>query len=413
MKTSYIKLPTGLFFLLASLAAYASEAPFMATAVVTDGSGLPAVIASGSNFQDFTTNITEVSGQFQGFSGHSYNSNVTFLGVPNAILYSTNNTGTVVTMKLTPIGFAMTFTGTSKDDVKTQINNFFEKNGAGILASFLKAVSQTSPIAVTDGNPNAATAVAANSVFLSAAMTPATDVADQAAGAKPQFGGLALGFDTGGFTAGSFSGNNYDLSLTALNIGFGDRVRLQVPVDFNYLTVSGAKVGGAGVTFVLPIRISIMDQNNPVNWRLIPLAGVNARASVDLAGGAALWEAGAISSVDFKVSPKLVLCLMDQYTLNKSFSIKEGSYSFNPQVNQGILKNGVRVVTPLTKRVILDCFVVETNFINAAEIKNFTTVGACLSLRATKSYNLSIAGNYDTGTAFKSWSVGLTSAWHW
>jgi hypothetical protein len=70
-------------------------------------------------------------------------------------------------------------------------------------------------------------------------------------------------------------------------------------------------------------------------------------------------------------------------------------------------------VTPLTRRLILDVFAVETNFLNPAVTKNFTTFGGSLSLRATKNYNLSLAGNYDTGSSFSSWSVGLQSAWHW
>jgi len=399
--------------ILAPAPGFATQAPFTGVAAVTDGSGIPAVTASGNNFKDFTDEITESGGAFQPLTGHTYDANVNFLGVPNAMLYATNSTGTSVTVTLPPINFTQTFTGSSRSAVNSEIDDFFEKNGSGIFANFLKAIAQTSPIAVTDGNPDSATAIAANSVFLNSAMTPSDELEDEASGTKPQFSGLAIGFDAGQFKAGGFSGDNYDLSFTALNVGLGDQVRLQMPVDFNYLTVDGAQVAGAGVTFVLPIRIYTMDQNNPVSWRLTPLAGVSGRGSIDLAGGAALWEAGLISSVDYKVNSKLVLCLMDQYTDNRSFTVSYGSYSFNPQVEQGILKNGVRLVTPLTRRLILDVFAVETNFLNPAVTKNFTTLGGSLSLRATKNYNLSLAGNYDTGSSFSSWSVGLQSAWHW
>jgi hypothetical protein len=413
MKASTLAPTACLFLILAPATGFATQAPFIGVAAVTDGSGIPAVTASGNNFKDFTDEITESGGAFQPLTGHTYDANVNFLGVPNAMLFATNSTGTSVTVTLPPINFTQTFTGSSRSAVNSEIDDFFEKNGSGIFASFLKAIAQTSPIAVTDGNPNSATAIAANSVFFSNAMTPADQLADEASGTKPQFSGLAIGFDAGRFTAGGFSGGNYDLSFTALNVGLGDQVRLQMPVDFNYLTVDGAQVAGAGITLVLPIRLTAMDQNNPVSWTVSPLAGVSGRASIDLAGGVALWDAGIISSVAYKVNGKLVLCLMDQYTDNRSFAISDGSYSFNPLVNQGILKNGVRLVTPLSDRLILDCFAVETNFLNPAVVKNFATFGSSLTLRATKSFNLSLAGNYDTGPSFDSWSVSFQSAWHW
>lgn len=413
MKYSPIASIACVVLILAPVAGFATEAPFTGVTVVTDSSGVASITATGNNFQNFTDNITEAGGAFQALTGHPYNANVNFLGVPGAMLYSTNSTGTSVTVTLPPINYTQTFTGASRSAVNSEIDNFYEQNGAGIFASFLKAIAQSSPIAITDGNPLSATALAADGVFFSTAMTPADQLADEADGTKPEFSGLAIGFDGGRFTAGGFSGDDYDLSFTALNVGLGDRVRLQMPFDFNYLTVDGAQVAGAGLNFVLPIRVAMMDQNNPVSWTVTPVAGISGRGSIDLAGGAALWDAGLVSTVDYKVNSKLVLCLMDQYTDNKSFTVSYGSYSFNPQVDQGIMKNGVRAVTPLTRRLILDLFAIETNFMNAALVKNFTTLGGSLSLRATKSYNLSLAGNYDTGTSFSSWSVGLQSAWHW
>jgi hypothetical protein len=397
----------------AVVSAKADQAPFAATASVTDGSNLPTVSEFGNNFINFTDSIIEGTGQFQTLAGHPYTAISTFLGVPNAITFTTNGPGTAVTVVLSPIGFSKTFTGVSSTDVNSQVDSFFKKNGQGIFAAFLKAIAQKSPIAVTDGNPNSAPAIEAQGIFLNTAMTPDDTLVDQASGQKAQFGGLAIGFDAGSFKAGGFKGDNYDISLTALNLGMGDRMRLQVPVSINYLTVDGAKVAGAGFDVVLPIQLSVMDQSNPLNWRLTPLAGLNGRASVDLASGVALWDVGLISTVDYKVSPKLVLCLMDQITADRSFSVSYGSYAFNPDVDQQILKNGVRLVTPLTERLILDCFIVESNFLKAAVTKDFTTFGGSLSLRATRNYNLSLAANYDTGPSFSSWSVGLNSAWRW
>jgi hypothetical protein len=402
-----------LVLVLGGFTARADQAPFVATADVTDGSGLAPVVASSSNFIDFTNSIIEGTAGFQTLAGHPYDATSTFLGVRNAITFATNGGGNVVTVGLTPIGFSKTFVGTSSSDVDNQIDSFFKQNGEGIWASFLRAIAKTSPIAVTDGNPTSATAIEAESLFMQIAMTPDDTLVQQAADGKPEFGGLAIGFDAGFFKAGGFSGDNFDLSFTALNLGLGSDVRIELPVSFNYLRVDGAQVGGAGFDFVLPVQLSTMGQGNAFNWRLTPVAGLSMRASEDLASGAALWDAGLINTIDYKVSSKLVLCLMDQFTADRSFSVSYGSYTFDPEVNQQIIKNGLRMVTPLSERWIFDFFVIETNFLRAAETKEFTTVGTSLSLRATRHYNLSVAANYDTGPSFNSWAIGLNSAWRW
>ena len=56
---------------------------------------------------------------------------------------------------------------------------------------------------------------------------------------------------------------------------------------------------------------------------------------------------------------------------------------------------------------------VDTRFLKAAAVKGFQTYGGSLSFRATPNYNVSLGANYDTGTRFKAYSVGLSSAWRW
>jgi hypothetical protein len=396
-----------------ALPTHADPAPFVATAIVTDGANLPLVTEFGSNFINFANSIIDGTGQFQTLARHPYSAVSTFLGVPHAIIFSTNGPGTSVTLTLTPIGFTKTFTGVSSGDVNSQVDAFFEKNGQGIFASFLKAIAEKSPIAVTDGNPLAAPAIEAQGIFQSTAVTPDDTLVDQASGQKPKFGGFAIGFDAGSFKSGGFKGDDYDLSLTALSIALSDKVRLQIPVTVNYLTVDGAKVYGAGFDFALPIALRVMDTTNPWNWRVTPLAGISGRGSTDLASGVGLWDVGLVSTVDYKVNSKLILCLMDQITSDKSFSVTYGSYGFNPDVDQQIMKNGVRLVTPLGDDLVLDVFVVESNFLKTAVTKQFTTFGTSLALRATPKYRLCLAANVDTGSSFSSWSLGINSAWRW
>jgi hypothetical protein len=154
-----------------------------------------------------------------------------------------------------------------------------------------------------------------------------------------------------------------------------------------------------------------MDKENPMNWRLTPLVGISARGSQDLAGGGLIWMAGLNNSVDYRVSHKLIVCVVNQLTTHHGLDVKYASYEFNPNVDQLMLKNGLRFVTPFTARTTGDFFVIETNFLKEAAVKNFTTYGASISYRITPKMNLAFGVNFDIGSGYRSSSAGLSSAW--
>lgn len=399
-----------------------ADTPFTLTATTTAGQPPITVSIGGSNLlnlvDSFINDQTSFQSQFQQLSGRAVSANLTFLGVPNAITFSTNAANTNVSVGFTPINVAKTFVGPTSQDVQSQIDNYFQTNGVQTLTAFLAAIARSSAVAVTDGNPNATTAIDAASLFTNQAFTPATDLGSQldssgSAGAssggspgKPQFN--ALGINSGTFTAGSFSGNFEEASYSHLFFHVID-----VSGYANYLTMDGAKVYGAGTDFAVPIHLATMGPDSNYNWRLTPVAGISGRASVDLASGALLWDVGLVNTIDYRVNRQLILCLMNEFTDYQSFSISYGGYTFDPHVKQQIVKDGVRAVTPLTRRLVADAFVVETNFLQAAAIRQFTTIGGSLSLRAAKAWNLTLGVNYDTGPSYQSYSVGLASAWHW
>jgi len=404
-----------------------SNLPFVASATTTLPANNITLTASGSNFETFVDDIIAAEGQFQQLSGKPFAGSSTFLGVQNAIVFQVNATGTVVSFGLAPINFSKTFTGTSSSDVSSQITDFFKKNGAQTISDFLAAIAKQSTIAVTDGNPNAATAIAANDSFMTLGFTPAEQTADTLASSndsgpgamgagtaeKPRFSGLAIGFNAGTFTSGAFSGTSYDLSSSGFNIRLTDRVRIVTPLYLNYVKVSGAQIGGFGGSLAVPVTIRVIDKDSPWAWRLTPSFGLGGRVSVDLAGGTALWQAGLTSAIDYKVGPKLMLGVINQLTEDKSIAVKDGDFNFDPHVDQQILKNGVRFVTPIKPRLIGDFFIVDSRFLKDAAVKSFETFGASIAMHVTEKFNLRLGANYDIGTQFRSYSAGLSSAWQW
>jgi len=379
--------------------------------VATSGPGAPPEIVVGaSNLKNFLNDLINAQGQYGAISGFAYAEKTTFLGVGNAITFTGNSPGTTVTLAIPVIGFSQTFTGATRSDVETQIHDFIKQNGNNVWAAFLSALAKQSPNAVTDGNPNAATGTMANSTFLAEGFTPVDEILPEDPMSSPRLSGFGLGFDAGQFTAAGLSGQLVDFAIPA-RWKLSDKVGLTLNIPFDYMTLEGAKIYGAGFNLAVPIRLESMNKEKPLNWRVTPLLGTAARASPDLASGVALWQIGLSNSLDYRVNSKLVVCMVNQLTDYHSFKVSYGGYSFDPEVKQLILKDGLRVVSPLTQRLIGSFFVLDSRFLNQAAVKQFTTVGGSLAYHVTKTMDLQLAANYDTGTAFKSWTVGLASAW--
>ena len=76
-----------------------------------------------------------------------------------------------------------------------------------------------------------------------------------------------------------------------------------------------------------------------------------------------------------------------------------------------MVSRGDSKYTPLSSRTTGDVFVIETNYLKDAAVKNFTTFGASVSYRITPKANITLGVNYDTGSGYRSSSAGLSSAW--
>lgn len=393
------------------LAAPARAASPFVIDVVTFGAGAPPeLVVSASNLDHFLTDFVNAQGQFSSINGFAFAEKTTFLGVNNAITFTGNNPGTAVTLAIPLIGFSQTFSGTTRSDVENQIRDFIKQNGNNVWGEFLSAIAKQSPNAVTDGNPNSATGVMANNTFMAEGFTPVDEILPEDPASSPRLSGFGIGFDAGQYRAGGLTGELLDLAIP-MRWKVSDTVGVTLNVPLDYLTLDGAKVYGSGLEGAVPIRIDTMDTQNPWNWRVTPLIGASVRGSQDLASGAALWQLGLSNSVDYRVNANLILCMVNQLTDYRSFKVSYGGYSFDPQVKQQILKNGLRVVSPLAPRLIGSFFALESQFLQAAAVKDFTTFGASLAYRVTKSMNVQLGANYDTGPSFNSWSVGLSSAW--
>ena len=408
-------LATGLLAAILPLSGLAAD---LFEVFATDGTNT--VRVGDSSVLDLVDDLANYAGQFAVFSGNNFNGSLRYQGIPDAVTIQQNSNGSgVINFQL--IGESYNYAN------EHDLENFLKENGEGIYSRFLKEVAKRSALSVSDGNPSSSTAEATRNDFQNFGMTPVGEFdfgegAILAAEEGVGLGGFGLGLNSGRFEADvagvSYEGRFAEIGFAWLNLGLGERVRLVAPISASYLEIEGTAVYGINQSFALPIRLLRMNKTDRWNWRLTPIGGVNVRVSPDAVSGSLLWNAGLVNSVDYRVNRRLIVCLINQATVFRSIPVEYGDYSFDSEIEQIIAKNGLRFVTPLTRRITGDVFVIRTDFLEDAAVENFYTFGTSVSFKATKRFNLTLGANYDVGETdtddqFKSYSVGLSSAWSW
>ena len=138
---------------------------FTINAVTTDGGPSLNQTVGSSSVLDLVQNAVDAQNSFAPFAGRGYSASLQYAGVANAMSFNIKSAGTSATLQIPSTGFSKTFTGTSRDDVNSQITAFLKTDGESEYAKFLKAMDEQSTVAVSDGNPNSSTAMMASETF--------------------------------------------------------------------------------------------------------------------------------------------------------------------------------------------------------------------------------------------------------
>ena len=367
---------------------------FSINAVTTDGGPALNQTVGSSSVLDLIKNAVDAQNNFAPFAGRGYSASLQYAGVANAMSFNINSAGTSATLQIPSTGFSKTFTGTSRDDVNSQITDFLKKDGESEYQKFLKAMDEQSTVAVSDGNPNSSTAMMASEAFSDYAFGEGETRAEKAAGSadalRASFGVVA---DIGSFTSQGISGTSYSLPIS-MSYKFSDLVGLGVAMPLNYTEIEGAKVFSAGLTLALPIKIVLPGDNQPWAWQLTPSGGAIASASEDMLAGGAIGQAGLSSMLTYDFG-KFSLTMGNYFGWYQGIPVTLGGYTFNPDISQQIIKNGLKVSVPIKQHWVFEAYGIHTKFLQAAAVDQYFTVGAEIGWRSasTRSY----------------WSIGVYS----
>jgi len=398
-------LKTIAFLVIAALSALPAFGDlFTITATTTDGSGI-SVISGNHSLIDLSQELINNTGPFRGLSGHSYNASLTYGGVPKALNFAVTqsippaSTRYVYSARLTtpfdPGVIDRSFTSsTSQDDLYSQIKSYLKSDGASDLARFLADIDKKSPTGVLDGNPNAATALNAQQSFFEYAFAP-TITEDEESSGQPidtSHVGLALMADGGEFSSKGVHGDTYSVA-PVVPFKLTDRVRLELMIPLQYTRIEGATEYGAGLQLAVPILVVKHTKGQPWTWQLTPMGGAIASGSPDLVAGGLMINGGLASYTSYRWH-KWEFSLGDSVTIYHGLRVTIGDYTFDPNISQEILKNGIKVGRQLGRHWYAELYGLDTEFVSAAFIPRYATLGGGIGYRGSKNKGFIMLGAY-------------------
>lgn len=401
----------GIGLAFASLLTSAKAADLFQVGAFTTDAGPPVNLTVGSSsILDVVESLINNTGDFQSLSTRDFDAALTYGGVPHAINFSV--TGNQATLTIPSTGFSRTFNGASRHDVENQIEDFLEKDGLNEYSKFLKSINEKSPIAASDGNPNASTATLAAQTFMDYAFPSGETRAEKEEGGSEQ-GRVGFGFmgDVGTFDANGIKGTTYSLPLFA-KFKLTDRVGLGINIPLQYTEIEGAQVFGGGLNLALPIKAIVRSKENPWTWNITPSGGVLASASKDLLAGGVISQVGLASMLSYDFE-HLTLTMGNYLGWFEGVPVEFGGVSYDPNISQQILKNGLKVSVPFKQHWVVEFYGIHTKFVNAAAVDQYGTVGGELGWKPNpKKRRYWKVGIYaDIGDDFASAHAQFGSAW--
>lgn len=343
----------------------------------------------GSGITELITEVTERKGEFIAFAGQSFNANLTYLGVKNAILFDFSADGKSATVRIPAANFQRTFTAADADRLSDDLEGFLRTEGSGEISQLRRYVNSVSPAGVTDGNPLSTTAqISSNWVE---ALDLDFDRHDHSA-SKHTKNHIRLDFSQTSYQAADFSG-----SLTAgrfrLSRDINERVEIVAVLPFNYQLIENSELIGVGAGLSIPVTLIGEKFDAPLRWKLSPLLGGMFRISEDLASGGGVLAYGLNSTLAYQVNERLAIAGIAQYNHYDGIPIDIEGYELDHVVNQGLLMLGTQISYQYAKQIRFGTHLHGMHYLEDAAVQEWINLGASVQYQFNS--HTSLRGSYE------------------
>ena len=387
-----------------------------------DGGPVVGFNQGSSKLPSFVQDLVTGSGQFSGLANRGLQAGLRYADVPNALNFNIQQVGTLWTARLVspfdPGIINRTFTAATRDQLDDAIQAYLKKDGSADLAKFLAAMGKRSVAGVLDGNPNAATAQVANQTFMEYGFRP-TETADEIAAdedgdaaAPASHVGLAMTADVGTFRSRGIEGQSYSWTpVLPIVVGKARRVKVELALPVNYTQIEGADQYRAGAQVGVSVLVVKRRKDQPWLWQVSTHAGAVVAGSADLVAGGLMASGGVTSYTSYRQG-NWEFSMGNQVSVHEGIRVSVDSYTFDPEVSQQIIKNGLKVGRSLGRRWYAEAYVIDTEFAQAAFTSRFTTVGAGVGYRGANRKGYVMVGSYaEFGPNYESAHFQFGTGW--
>ncbi len=421
----------------------------------------------GSSVPNLVEDLLDTQGSFDRFDGVDFNASLRYAGVDNAITFSLSDDGDFATLQfLGRDGAPLEFRTDATGDVEDQIVEFLEGEGLDTVSDFLREINQRSLVAVTDGNPQATTAIMASYKYnrfgkhqdltrlerriMTGEIVQPRPGAFRAFGQEQQSDDMQAIGDTSGFNQDEQAGQvdtriggegapvgaaslqffdpgsdkglrvRFDaqagvsdadgLESTFVNLSSSVEYRLNryvgVAASFpiTYYDVEGADVFTVGAHVDIPIRIIQQDDGRGFTLQIAPGALVAGSGSYDMISGGAFWGVGGTALASYEMSDWLFSGAVS-YTHFDSISLELDEFEFDPAFTQDFIRFGAKASYFIGDNAYVFAGGSYSDFLDDASVDNYWSPTAGLGVRTGGGFNFRVAYEGDLGDDYEAHKV--------
>ncbi len=367
-------LATLLVSTVAALSAMSAHAQTACATPNTSNYGLSVSVAGGScsavstdtveQFLDKLSNtgLRSVDLSYNGTQPATIGANFNSLGMtisyPNT---GFTGTGAALTLSIPGLGVSQQFLGADRDASKELMADYLKKtNIIGRIMKYQAANSPTSPITGAGGLMPSMVAGDFNQNFTDMATNIAGPASQASAASQnnvtPNLIGVALSYSSLTALGRDTTAISMPFSYTIRN-NLDPRRQLVLSLPITQVDTAGAKSyqTGLGAAYRLPMNDS---------WTLTPSGRVSVVGSKDLATVAGLYSLSLTSTYIWAL-PDFDVAMGNMISYNQTMKFKSGDYSFDPDIQSTVLRNGVMLSQPVSvggKKMSVEYSFIDTRY---------------------------------------------------
>ena len=427
------------------------------------------LIVGGSSVPDLVEDLLDTQGSFARFDGVDFSASLRYAGVDDAISFTLSGDGDTATLQfIGREGDPLIFTTDASGDVEDQIEDFLESEGLDTVSDFLRVINEESLVAVTDGNPQATTAIMASYKYnrfgkhqdltrlerriMSGEVVRPSPGAFRIRGQQEQDDQMqAVGDATGfnqddpdgqgqtrmggeGAPVGTASMQFFDpgsdkgfrarfaaqagvsdadgLESTFVNLSGSFEYRLNrfvgVAASFpiTYYDVEGADVFTAGAHLDVPIRLIQQDNGRGFTLQVAPGALIAGSGSYEMVSGGLFWGVGATALASYEMSDWLLSGAVS-YTHFDSISLELDEFEFDPALTQDFIRVGGKASYFIGDNAYVFGGASYSDFLDDAAVNNYWSPTAGVGIRTGGGFNVRLAYEGDLGDDYEAHKIQL------